>query len=145
MATPETNITEGRPPGTVWIALAALHGAISVMAGAFAAHALDPVADAKRIGWLHTGSLYEALHGLAMLAVCSLLIMGRDGRGPLNRRLGQTALWLFCVGALLFPGALYGLAAEGPRWLGAVVPFGGTALIAGWAVLAWAALRGCKL
>jgi uncharacterized membrane protein YgdD (TMEM256/DUF423 family) len=48
---------------------------------------------------------------------------------------------LFFVGILLFSGSLYVLSLTGIRWLGAVTPFGGTAWLAGWASLAWAALR----
>jgi uncharacterized membrane protein YgdD (TMEM256/DUF423 family) len=43
---------------------------------------------------------------------------------------------------VLFSGSLYALALTGVRWLGAVTPFGGVALIAGWIALAWAAVRG---
>ena len=118
-----------------WIAAAALIGGISVVAGAFAAHGLDPVADAARIGWLKTGSLYAALHALAMLATA---ILAGDRR--LAPGWERTALWLFLLGAILFPGALYGLALGGPRWLGAVAPIGGTSLILGWLALAGAAL-----
>ena len=119
-----------------WIAAAAASGGISVIAGAFAAHGLDPQAEAASIGWLHTGSLYAALHALAMLATCALARLGQ-----LDGRWGTVALWLFLTGSILFPGALYGLALHGPRWLGAVAPVGGTAFILGWAALAGAALR----
>jgi uncharacterized membrane protein YgdD (TMEM256/DUF423 family) len=117
-----------------WIAFAALSGAVSVIAGAFAAHGLDPVAKAAQIGWLHTGSQYEALHALAMLAVAALAGLGR---------LSPIAAWaqrLFAAGSILFPAALYGLALDGPRWLGAVAPLGGMAFILGWFALAAAAL-----
>ena len=119
-----------------WIVVAALIGVSSVAAGAFAAHGLNPVADAARIGWLRTGSLYAALHALALLATFALAAQGRLAQGW-----ARGALWLFSAGAVLFPGALYGLALGGPRWLGAIAPFGGTALILGWLSLAGAALR----
>jgi uncharacterized membrane protein YgdD (TMEM256/DUF423 family) len=46
------------------------------------------------------------------------------------------------AGIVLFSGSLYVLAATGMRWLGAITPFGGAALIAAWLALAYAALRG---
>lgn len=46
------------------------------------------------------------------------------------------------IGALIFSGALYVLALTGERWLGAVAPIGGTAMIVGWALLVASALRG---
>jgi uncharacterized membrane protein YgdD (TMEM256/DUF423 family) len=45
--------------------------------------------------------------------------------------------WLFIAGTVIFSGSLYVLALSGQRWLGAVTPIGGLALIAGWGALAW--------
>jgi uncharacterized membrane protein YgdD (TMEM256/DUF423 family) len=116
-----------------WIAFAALSGAVSVIAGAFSAHGLDPVAEAKPIEYLHTGSLYEAMHALALLAVVALA-----AHGGLHDRLAAVARWAFMAGSILFPGALYVMALHGPVWLGAVAPVGGTAFIAGWMAFALA-------
>jgi len=49
--------------------------------------------------------------------------------------------WLMVAGIVLFSGSLYVLALTGARWLGALTPFGGTAWIAAWVLLAWAAWR----
>jgi uncharacterized membrane protein YgdD (TMEM256/DUF423 family) len=121
--------------GRGFIAFAALSGAVSVIAGAFSAHGLNAETQATEIGWLHTGSQYEAIHALAILAVAVLAGMGR-----LNARLATAAQWLFLVGSILFPAALYGLALHGPRLLGAVAPIGGTAFILGWLLFAAGAL-----
>jgi len=118
------------PASRGWIGFAALSGGVAVIAGAFAAHGLDPQAEAAEIGWLRTGSLYEALHALAMLMVASLATMGL-----LGSRLGGGAQWAFTIGNICFPTALYGLALHGPRWLGAVAPIGGMAFIIGWIAL----------
>ena len=53
----------------------------------------------------------------------------------------KAAGWSFTAGIFLFSGSLYVLAMTGTRWLGAVTPFGGTAWIAAWLLLAWAAWR----
>ena len=123
--------------GKVWIAVAAASGAIAVAAGAFGAHGFDPatVSGARAREWLQTGSHYEIMHALAMLAVA---LLSADGR--IGGRLTSAAQWLFLVGSILFPGSLYALAFGGPRWFGAVAPFGGTAFILGWLALALAAL-----
>jgi uncharacterized membrane protein YgdD (TMEM256/DUF423 family) len=42
---------------------------------------------------------------------------------------------------VLFSGSLYALALTGVRVLGFITPLGGLALIAGWALLALAALK----
>lgn len=123
----------------LWIVVAALSGAISVIVGAFAAHGLDLRTEdgLKARDWLQTGSHYQMFHALAMLGVCALA-----GAELLNVRLATIALWLFLAGSVLFPGALYSLSFGGPRWFGAVAPIGGIAFIAGWVFLAIAAFRG---
>ena len=45
------------------------------------------------------------------------------------------------AGTVLFSGSLYALGLGGPRWLGAVTPFGGLAFLAGWTLLALAGRR----
>jgi uncharacterized membrane protein YgdD (TMEM256/DUF423 family) len=118
-----------------WIVVAALSAATAIAVGAFAAHGLDLNTEAGRKArdWLQTGSQYEMIHALAILAVASL-------SGRLNGKLAVTAQVLFLLGSVLFPGALYSLAFNGPRWFGAVAPIGGLAFIAGWISLAAAAL-----
>jgi uncharacterized membrane protein YgdD (TMEM256/DUF423 family) len=44
---------------------------------------------------------------------------------------------LLGAGTILFSGSLYLMTLTGARWLGAVTPLGGAAMIAGWALLAW--------
>jgi uncharacterized membrane protein YgdD (TMEM256/DUF423 family) len=120
-----------------WIVVAALIAAIAIAVGAFAAHGVDPSTEAGRKAreWLQTGSQYELVHALAILAVVVLV------RGTmLNGRVALVAQCLFLTGSVFFPGALYALAFSGPRWFGAVAPLGGTAFILGWASLALAAL-----
>jgi uncharacterized membrane protein YgdD (TMEM256/DUF423 family) len=120
-----------------WIIVAALSGAVSVMAGAFGAHGIDAstAVGARARELLQTGSHYEIAHALAILAVAAL-----TRRAGLKEGLATAAQILFLAGSVLFPGALYALALGGPRWLGAVAPIGGLAFILGWLALALAAL-----
>jgi uncharacterized membrane protein YgdD (TMEM256/DUF423 family) len=48
---------------------------------------------------------------------------------------------LFVAGTVLFSGSLYALSLSGVRWLGAITPIGGAALLAGWLCMAWAIRR----
>ncbi len=83
-----------------WIVVAALSAALSIAIGAFAAHGLDLSTEAgrKAQGWLQTGSQYEIIHALAILAVVVLV------RGALlNSRLAVVAQCLFLAGSVLFP------------------------------------------
>ena len=120
-----------------WIVVAALSGAIAIAVGAFAAHGLDLSTEAGRKAreWLQTGSHYQMIHALTIVAAVAL------ARGALvNVSWAVVAQCLFLVGSVLFPGALYALAFGGPRWFGAIAPIGGTAFILGWLSLGLAAL-----
>jgi uncharacterized membrane protein YgdD (TMEM256/DUF423 family) len=120
-----------------WIIVAALSGAISVALGAFAAHGLDLSTEAGRKAreWLQTGSHYQIIHALAIVAVVALA-----RSAMLNGRVAVVTQCLFFVCSVLFPGALYALAFGGPRWIGAGAPIGGAAFILGWLSLALAAV-----
>jgi uncharacterized membrane protein YgdD (TMEM256/DUF423 family) len=110
--------------------LAAICGFLAVAAGAFGAHGVqDPMA--KDI--LRTGAEYGLIHALAVFAALSAGFGGG--------RASRIAAWLFAVGGAVFSISLYVLALTGVRWLGAVTPLGGLAMIAGWLTLAYAALR----
>jgi uncharacterized membrane protein YgdD (TMEM256/DUF423 family) len=117
----------------IWLAIAGLGGAASVIAGALGAHFAD---DPKAAELLHTGALYGMVHAAALLA----LIGFAQGREP-RRGAAMVAGWSFTIGIALFSGSLFALAAGSPRWIGWVTPFGGVALIIGWAALASLARR----
>jgi uncharacterized membrane protein YgdD (TMEM256/DUF423 family) len=117
----------------IWLAVAGLGGAASVIAGALAAHLAD---DPKAAELLRTGALYGLVHAAALIAVIALA-QGREPRRGAAAFAGSS----FALGIVLFSGSLYALAAGGARWLGWVTPFGGVALILGWLALALLALR----
>lgn len=117
----------GRPP---ILAAGALLAGIAVALGAFGAHGLRHSLDAERLGWWQTGVQYQAWHGLALVALAA---------APLDRV--KLPAWLLGAGAAIFSFSLYAMALTGWRWLGAVTPLGGLAMISGWIVLAWRALR----
>ena len=114
----------------VWICAAAVNGFIAVAVASVAAHGLGEVASAERLEWVDTGVRYQLVHALALLAVA--LLGDRGGGRP--RALGLAG-WAFLLGTVLFPGGLYVMAFSGWRDVGAIVPFGGTAFLIGWAAL----------
>src|ERR1700687_1431519 len=63
----------------LWLAIAGLGGAVSVIAGAFAAHLAD---DAKSAELLRTGALYGMVHAAALLAVVGIGARRRRRRAP---------------------------------------------------------------
>ena len=83
----------------------------------------------------NTGVDYQAMHAIALLAV------GILGARTRNTRLLSWSGWAFATGIVLFSGSLYLLAVTDARLLGIVTPFGGTAFLIGWALLAWHAYR----
>ena len=107
---------------------------LAVVLGAFGAHALRSSLSAQDLATFEIGVRYQMYHGLALLAVA--WAMGRWESSALT-----AAGWLFVVGVAVFSGSLYALVLLGQRWLGAVTPIGGVALILGWALMAWSALR----
>lgn len=108
---------------------------IAVAAGAFGAHALKGRLAADMLAVFETGVRYEMYHALALIA-CAWAVTRWPGL------LVTSAGSLFVVGTILFSGSLYALALSGTRALGAITPFGGLALLAGWLCLAAATFRG---
>ena len=104
-----------------------------MIAGAFGAHAL-----AARLGPREL-ELWETAARISCMGAW------RSSSRPLwpagGRRRIDGAGWCLLIGSLIFSGTVFGLALGGPRWLGAVTPIGGTLLIVGFLLFAWAALR----
>jgi len=118
----------------LFFAIGSLSAFIGVALGAFAAHALKSRLDAELLATFEVGVRYQMYHAFALLAV-----------GWAQTRWPGTALtaagWLFVVGTVIFSGSLYALSLSGLRWLGAITPVGGIALLAGWLCLAWSAWK----
>jgi uncharacterized membrane protein YgdD (TMEM256/DUF423 family) len=108
----------------------ALLAAAGVAMGAFGAHALRDTLGPNKIATWNTAVQYQMWHAVALVALAAVAMP----------RLGLPAA-LLVAGTILFSGSLYALALTGARWLGPVTPLGGLLMIAGWAVLAWRAVR----
>ena len=115
-----------------WIVIGAINGFCAVAAGAFGAHGLRATVPPEQLAWFELAARYQIIHALAIVAV------GLLGRSVTRSVAVSCAGWLFLVGIVLFSGSLYSMGLTGVRWLGAVTPFGGVALLLGWAALAWA-------
>jgi uncharacterized membrane protein YgdD (TMEM256/DUF423 family) len=126
--------TDGRD-ARLWLALGALNGFLAVALGAFAAHGLEGRLSERFLNTFQKAVDYQGMHAFALLAV-GLLLWLRPGFRLLN-----WAGRLFLAGILLFSGSLYILALSGVTLWGMVTPFGGTAFLLGWLILALAAWR----
>lgn len=112
-----------------FLILAALSGMLSVGLGAFGAHALKSRLDEYALSIYQSAVQYQFYHSLALLGV-GLLCLWQ----PQSRLLLASGI-AFLIGILVFSGSLYLLSFTGIRWLGAITPIGGLALIAGWVLL----------
>jgi uncharacterized membrane protein YgdD (TMEM256/DUF423 family) len=117
-----------------WFVTGAVAGGLGVALGAFGAHGLKSWVEPRLLEIFETGVRYQMYHALALLAV-GLAAARQDSAWI------QLAGWLFLFGMLVFSGSLYLMTFTGARWLGAITPIGGVALIAGWVVLALGAMR----
>lgn len=105
----------------------------AVLFGAFGAHALKETLSAHdSIQTWETAVRYQMWHALALILL-SLI------RAP--ETMPKMAGPCFVVGSLLFSGSLYGLALDGPKWLGPVTPLGGLCLMVGWLLLVYSSLK----
>jgi len=118
-----------------WIFLGALLGAVSVIAGAFGAHALAARLEPRELALWETAARYLMYGAFAMIL---LGLFGRQG----SAKGVDGAGWCLLAGSLIFSGTVFALALGSPRWLGAITPIGGTLLIIGFLIFAWAALKG---
>jgi uncharacterized membrane protein YgdD (TMEM256/DUF423 family) len=114
---------------------ASAFGALSVMIGAFGAHALRAMLEAQgRLDTFETAVKYQFYHTLALLAIGLLMYKISD------KLLGYAG-YSMIGGVIIFSGSLYILCLSGIRWLGAITPIGGVLMIIGWALLFWAVAR----
>ena len=103
---------------------------LGVVFGAFGAHALKASLSPEMLSTFETGVRYQMYHALGLLALAWAVSCWPE------RRLSAAA-WMLLAGTAVFSGSLYLLVLTGARWFGAITPFGGALLIAGWVFVAW--------
>ena len=119
------------PRWRILLGLAALVGLASVGAGASGQHG---AASQQAGDWLKTSAAYGLADALAVFAAAFLATQGA--------RLAEIAGWLFLAGALAFCGSLDAMALAGVAAVRPLTPIGGVLMLAGWLVLAVAAVLG---
>jgi uncharacterized membrane protein YgdD (TMEM256/DUF423 family) len=123
----------------IFLILSGVFGFLGVALGAFGAHALRAYLEklpdgAKRAEWWETASRYHLIHALAIAVAAYLAARAPGGAST-------AAGYCFAGGILLFSGSLYTMTLTGIRVLGAVTPFGGLLMMAGWIAVVIAALQ----
>lgn len=106
--------------------LGATFSMLSVLIGAFGAHALQPLLiENGRLATFETAVQYQIFHSLALLVVG--ILATKSNAKPL-----RIAAWLFSLGIVIFSGSLYILSIFNIPIMGAITPFGGVLFIVGW-------------
>ena len=110
------------------ILLGSFFSLMTIVLGAFGAHALKEQLSEYGQSIYEKAVLYQMFHSLSIFIVAIL-----------NQYLDSVNLalvvWLFSIGIILFSGSLYLLAITQIKWLGAITPIGGVLFIIGWGFL----------
>jgi len=109
-----------------------VYGALSVILGAFGAHALKKSFSEDQLKSFETGVKYQMYHALVLI-ICGITF-------PFLSGLQNVMAWCFIIGIFLFSFSIYGLtwsSAQGKKIkvLGPITPLGGLLLVAGWILL----------
>jgi uncharacterized membrane protein YgdD (TMEM256/DUF423 family) len=116
----------------LWMVLGAIAGLVVVGLSAWAAHGTPAGFEGAQRRAVDNALMIQGWHALALIAAG---LMAEGGR-----RLAHLAGAAFAAGTVLFCGAVWWSALGNPP-LGGVAPAGGMTLMAGWALLAVAALK----
>lgn len=114
------------------IATAALFGMLSIILGAFGAHALKKILEAEQLASFETGVKYQMYH------VFFLLFLGLNT--SLTEKIKKVVYNLTLIGVILFSGSIYLLATKkitniDISAIGIATPIGGLFLISAWFLL----------
>ena len=111
---------------TQWTIISALFGFTAIVLGAAGGHLVsDPLTQAN----IEKASSYQLLHVLLMLYL-----------NENNGRYASKALWMLCIGIVLFCGSLYVKAFLGLEHA-PLAPYGGMCLMGGWLLIAMNAAK----
>ena len=118
---------------------AALAG-LSVILGAFGAHALKAMLPEDQLRIFETGVRYQFYHSIALILVGILY-------AQLPVKLLRIATTMFLMGIVLFSGSLYLMTLISTRGIGLgpigiLTPIGGLLFIGGWLSMMMAVLKG---
>lgn len=121
------------------ISIAATMLFFAVVLGAFGAHALEKIFEAKQLANWQTAINYMVVHAFALIVV-AVLMQFLPNQQKLLQRAGQAFLW----GVILFSGSLYIWALTLFTPLVMLTPIGGIAFLIGWSLVLWALRKASK-
>ena len=108
------------------------YGLLSVVLGAFGAHAVKKIMSNDALQSFETGVKYQMYHALVLLMVGFYFTF--------SSKIENYMAWAFIIGTFLSSVSIYFLALgktwnHPMAWLGPITPLGGLLLIVGWALL----------
>jgi hypothetical protein len=110
---------------------------LSVLFGAFGAHALKSLVEPDKVAIFETGVRYQFMHGLALI-ILSIFSQQNSSNQPYEKGINGVAQF-FLFGCLFFCGSLYLLTLQPlvgfnySRIVGPITPLGGLLFMLGWA------------
>lgn len=107
-------------------------GILAIVLGAFGAHGLERLIDAKGIETFKTGVTYQMYHALFLLVLGNTTIVPEKSK--------KIVYYFIVAGILMFSFSIYFLATNSLtgfdfKTIGFVTPLGGLSLIIGWVIL----------
>ena len=118
-----------------WFATGSGMAALSIALGAFARHALKARLDSYSLEVFEIGVRFQMYAAFGLLAIAFLC-------SKFDTSLVHVSGYLMFFGAIVFAGAMYGIALLGLKWLGAIAPIGGLGMIVAWLLLVYCCVKG---
>jgi uncharacterized membrane protein YgdD (TMEM256/DUF423 family) len=112
-----------------FLKIASLMMALGIAIGAFGAHGLAPYLDEYGNVIYNKGTSYWFYNTAGLFAIAFMSYLFPDSSKI------QKGFWFVLVGTLIFAISLFILALTHIKWLGAITPIGGTAMIIGWVLV----------
>jgi len=116
----------------ITLIIGAVYGMLSVILGAFGAHAFKKVLSLERLTSFETGVKYQMYHALLFLLI-GFFFKFETGTE-------KWASWCIILGVIFFSFSIYFLSFQevwgvNLKFLGPITPIGGLLMITGWALL----------
>ncbi|WP_417886785.1 DUF423 domain-containing protein [Zunongwangia sp.] len=113
----------------LFLIVGGIYGGLSVIFGAFGAHALKKRLSEDQQKSFETGVRYQMYHALILIIAAIAF--------PFRELSQQITGWCFIIGVLFFSFSIYGLVLSDSigkkmKFLGPITPLGGLILIIGW-------------
>ena len=110
--------------------ISCLLGAITIILGAFGAHALQEILNSDELKSFETGVRYQMHHVLVLLFL--------NTQSKFSNKIKNNLSYLFFIGILLFSGSIYAITfGLNVKYVWFVTPIGGLFFILGWLKMAY--------